>query len=367
MKNCLGIEIGHYRVKIAYMERGKLKKYVSERIETKSMTDMRLYAEFIQDVLHENGILCRNAVFVLRQDDTYVKRLQLPLMTVDQLKLNLPYEFQDYIGDQLNEYQFDYAVISRTEDQLDLLAAACKKELCQQFQKFAKMARLKLVGLVPAVVGLERILEHASQNTGSQTTADKSTKNRNITSQGSDEISLEDAAKITGQTGQTQDGRPMTEKKDYAILDLGTKALRIHFFRKGIYDITRTMEPGCEEIERLRRGDKETVMEMDVDAEDAFWSKKSEEAIDKVLADRYQTIAVQTMRVLNFYSFNNSDNTIDTLYYCGGGARYQALIDTISDTLDIPVKSIGVLLPEVHEDEMPEWRDSPQTFGVMLT
>ena len=59
MKNCLGIEIGHYRVKIAYMERGELKKYVSERIETKSMTDMRLYAEFIQDVLHENGILCR--------------------------------------------------------------------------------------------------------------------------------------------------------------------------------------------------------------------------------------------------------------------------------------------------------------------
>ena len=110
---------------------------------------------------------------------------------------------------------------------------------------------LKLVGLVPAVVGLERILEHASQNTGSQTTANKSTESRNITSQGSDEISLEDAAKITGQTGQTQDGRPMTEKKDYAILDLGTKALRIHFFRKGIYDITRTMEPGCEEIERL--------------------------------------------------------------------------------------------------------------------
>lgn len=44
--------------------------------------------------------------------------------------------------------------------------------------------------------------------------------------------------------------------KDFAVVDLGTKALRVHFFRKGIYDITRTMEPGCEEIERLHRGDK---------------------------------------------------------------------------------------------------------------
>ena len=364
MKNCLGIEIGHYRVKIAYMERGQLKKYVSERIETKSMTDMRLYAEFIQDVLHENEISCRNAVFVLRQDDTYVKRLQLPLMTVDQLKLNLPYEFQDYIGDQLNDYQFDYAVIGRTDEQLDLLAAACKKELCQQFQKLAKMARLKLVGLVPTVVGLERILEHASQNTAARNMTGQGGTSQNTPDQnmpGQNTASAPDAA------AKPQDNKAPAEKKDYAILDLGTKALRIHFFRKGIYDITRTMEPGCEEIERLRRGDKEAVMEMDVDAEDAFWTAKSEEAIDKVLADRYQTIAVQTMRVLNFYSFNNSDNTIDSLYYCGGGARYQALIDTISDTLDIPVKSIGALLPEVHEEDMPEWIDSPQTFGVMLT
>ena len=29
MKNCLGIEIGHYRVKIAYMEHGELQTYVS--------------------------------------------------------------------------------------------------------------------------------------------------------------------------------------------------------------------------------------------------------------------------------------------------------------------------------------------------
>ena len=35
MKNCLGIEIGHYRVKIAYMEHGELQTYVSERLAYK--------------------------------------------------------------------------------------------------------------------------------------------------------------------------------------------------------------------------------------------------------------------------------------------------------------------------------------------
>ena len=154
--------------------------------------------------------------------------------------------------------------------------------------------------------------------------------------------------------------------KDFAVVDLGTKALRVHFFRKGIYDITRTMEPGCEEIERLHRGDKIKLDELDMDAEDAFWTTQSEEAIDRHLQDRYQSIAVQVMRVLNFYSFNNADNTIDTLYYCGGGARYQALISELAETVEIPVKSIGGLLTEAEEENNPEWVDSPQTVGVLL-
>lgn len=335
MKNCLGIEIGHYRVKIAYMERGELKKYISERIDSAYYTDMKPYAEFIQDVLREHDIRCQHVVFVLQQDDTYVKRFHLPLMTVDQLKLNLPYEFQDYIGNQIEEYQFDYGVIERTEESLDILAAACRKELCQQFQKLAKMAHLKLVGLVPAVVGLERILEQAQMK---QADEEEHQKEENA----------------------------QEEKKDYAVLDLGTKALRIHFFKNGIYDVTRTMEPGCEEIELIRRGDKEKVEELGIEVDESFWNADSRREMDKILEDRYRTIAVQAMRVLNFYSFNNANNTIDSLYYCGGGARYKALIDTISDTLDIPVKSIGTLLPEISEEKMPDWIDSPQTYGVLF-
>ena len=318
MKNCLGIEIGHCRIKIAYMERGELKKYVSVRLDNDTLTDMKLYAEFIQDILRENNIHCKNVVFALRQDDAYVKRCRLPLMTTDQLKLNLPYEFHDYIGEELGAYQFDYAVIERTEEQLDLLAAACRKELCGQFKKLAKLSRLKLVGLVPSVVGLERILEYAQ------------------------------------------------ERKDYAVLDLGTQALRIHFFREGVYDITRTMEPGCEEIEQIRLGDKNKMQELGIEVEEENREETDKEKMAAVLEEQYRTRAVQVMRVLNFYSFNNVNNTIDSLYYCGGGARYGELIDALKETLDLPVRSVAELLPEVSLDEEDEWIDSPQAYGVLL-
>lgn len=346
MKNCLGIEIGHYRVKIAYAERGELKEFISERIEGIDRSDMRLYADLIKDLLKEYAIRCRNAVFVIRQEDAYVRRFELPLMTEEQLKMNLPYEFHDYIGDETDKYVFDYAMIGQKEDTMDLLGAACTKELSQEFQKLAKMAHLKLVGLVPAVLGLERILEYAQEE------------------EAEDEAAL--ATTEEKADGKETDGSVEPQKKDYAILDLGTKALRIHFFRQGIYDITRTMEPGCEEIELIRSGDKATLQELGVEPDAESRDENEQKKLDEILTEQYRTRAVQVMRVLNFYSFNHTDNTIDSLYYCGGGARYEELIDMLKETLDLPVRSIKELLPEVSLDGEDEWVDSPQTYGVLL-
>ena len=42
MKNCLGIELGNYRIKIAFMEKNVLAEYFSERIENGEKADHRL-------------------------------------------------------------------------------------------------------------------------------------------------------------------------------------------------------------------------------------------------------------------------------------------------------------------------------------
>lgn len=320
MKNCLGIEIGNYRIKIAYMEKGVLREYISERIEEGAKPDARLCAETIRDLLAQKMIRCKKAVFVLRQEDSYVKKFKLPFMTTEQLKLNLPYEFQDYIGERLDAFQYDYAMIDRTDDGMELLAAACRKELCQQFEKIAKLAKLKIVGIVPSAIGLERILERAFHG----------------------------------------------EKKDFAVLDLRTRAVMVHFFNDGIYEITRTMEIGCMEIEKIWNRDPEMIRELGLDPDESAWDENDKKNLKSTLDERYRSIGIQIMRVLNFYSFNNTDNTIDTLYYCGGGARFKELIDAIQANLDLPVKSLGELAPEVDLEKMPEWLDSPQTYGVLL-
>lgn len=300
MKNCLGIEIGHYRIKIAYAENGELREFISERVEGIDRNDMRQYADLIKDLLKEYAIRCRNVVFVIRQEDAYVRRFELP----------------------------------------------------QQFEKLAKMAHLKLVGLVPAVLGLEWILEYAEERMADEKKALETKLN---------------AEPHKKEEKENAEGAEKSETvKDYAILDLGTQALRIHFFRQGIYDITRTMEPGCEEIEQIRLGDKNKMQELGIEVEEENREETDKEKMAAVLEEQYRTRAVQVMRVLNFYSFNNVNNTIDSLYYCGGGARYGELIDALKETLNLPVRSVAELLPEVSLDEEDEWIDSPQAYGVLL-
>lgn len=324
MKNCLGIELGNYRIKIAYMEKNVLAEYFSERIENGEKPDHRLIAQTVRELLTEKNVRCKKAVFVLKQEDSYVKRVHMPLMTVDQLKLNLPYEFHDYTGDRSADYRYDYALIDRDEKEMDLLAAACRKDLCEEIAEIAKLAKLKIVGIVPAAVGLERILERA------------------------------------------EGGEKDREKKDFAVLDLRNRAVMIHFFRKGIYDMTRNMEPGCSEIELLVGKNKEKLTEFGLDADESLWEEQEKNRYQGLLDERLQSIAVQVMRVMNFYSFNNADNTIDALYYCGSGAKYEPLLRTVSENVGIPLKSLAELAPEVDHERMPEWMDSPQTYGVLL-
>lgn len=301
MKRLLGMEIGQYRIKLAYLEQGRLKKFLSARKEEAGSPEKRQDAKQIRELLDAHHIRCKQVVFVLPQEQTYVKRLSLPLLTTEQLKRTLPYEFVDYIGEQMDEYQFDYAVLERNDKQLDLLAAACKRELCDQLERFAKQAGLKLVGLVPAVIGLERLLNPNQDN-----------------------------------------------KQDFVVIDLGFRAIRIYFFRQGFYDTTRILEPGCEELEQ--------IVQTEGEASEAF-------------SQCCQTIAIQIMRVVTFYSFNHIDNTLDTLYYCGGGARYQTLLSALDQAVEIPAKSLNEWVPDLDltEAETADWLDSPQTLGVLLT
>lgn len=322
----VGIDIGNYRIKISYIVKGELKDVFVETLPDNIVKDgMVQYwdamADFLKEIFQSHGIHCRNVIFTLPSSGVYMRVVDLPRMTVKQLQLNLPFEFHDYISEPTEKYFYDYAVIEEGEKTMKLLAVACSRELIDRYRTLAKRAKLNAVGLVPDVLGFQRVLRRYNALFR------------------------------------------VPDTKDYAILDMGDRSFKLHFFRHGVYEVTRPLEPGARHIAEIAaeiRGTDVHIGQLAAESnQDDVLAHENMEAL-------YESSAVQIMRAMNFYSYSNTNNTIDTLYYCGGAANYPALLQTIEETMNLPMRPLTDLMPYTEPSLEAALLLSPQSYGVAL-
>lgn len=335
----LGFEIGNYSLKISVCSGNQLLQteevpLPENMVRENKIVSFDAMADFLKETLKEMKNTARECAYVLPADDCYVKRVTVPLMTESQLSVNLPFEFHDYITENMDHYIYDYAVISRTDKDLDLMAAAFAKEDGEQLIQMFKRAGLKLVRIVPDALCLQNLLA---------------------------------ASDIPG--------------KDYMILDMGFQRSRLHFFQKGIFEITRIMDFGGMQIEQLIADDQ------GIDIHIAQLKMESgDEAVLSLpcVTDLFESFSAEVRRVMNFYNYNHPDNTIDALYCCGGCARIDALCRNLETDCGLHVLPVSALFTGHEQDsilplstksagkqpasaESPADIDrSPQSFGIML-
>ena len=328
-KKILGIEIGNCRLKIAICSDYNLERLITadlpdNLVQEDEIVSWEAMAEFIKEVIKENKISVKNAAVVIPEKLVYTKHVVMPAMTVDQLKVNLPYEFHDYITEDKDKYFYDYAVINKTSDtdgnltEMELMAVAAPKETINQYKTLFRRAGLRLTLIAPDYSAIRNIIK------------------------------------------DYEEVNAVKEPGDYAVLDIGHKTVKLYFFTQGEYEITRLMEAGCEEIdfyiaetrnieEHIARIYKET--------------NKDDILHDTGCEEIYSQMAIEVMRVLNFYNFNHPDNRLDALYYCGGGSLITPLVDAIAGATEVNVVSLDQLLTDKYEDTTKILM-GPQALGI---
>ena len=127
MAKLLGIDIGYDSVKLALVSGKQVKKTAIASMPKRLMRDGRLASpeamgELLAQTMKKNGIHCSSAAVAFSNEAVFVRNVTMPVMGADQLSLNLPYEFRDYITEELKNYVFDYAMLS------DAAAAAASAE-----------------------------------------------------------------------------------------------------------------------------------------------------------------------------------------------------------------------------------------------
>lgn len=320
-KTTIGIDIGAGALKMVQWDGAQIRRAVSAPLPDNLVKEGRIVsyeamADFIKETARGNRVSGRDCAVVLPAGLAFLRRVSLPAMSVDQLAVNLPYEFRDYLTMGKDQYFYDYAVneLRKNEDgaplELDLTAAAVPKAVIAEYRDMFRRAGLKLRTAVPAECAYANLLRfHAGTD-------------------------------------------PSGAAREYCILDLGHAATRVHIFAGPRFEATRVIDYGAGTV------DLAIADALSVDEHVARTFKESNhDGAQELEGPRniYTAIATEMRKAVNFYRFNNRESDLRDAYCCGGGARIAALTDAIGRAVDLDLHSAAGLMPPagVEEDLSP--------------
>lgn len=322
-KSILGIDIGYDSLKLALVSGKQIRKTAVVPMPQNLIREGRIIStetmgELIRRTMKEHGIRCGRAALALPNETVFIRSVTMPLMSVDQLNYNLPFEFRDYITDEMKDYLFDYAVVSNGEEKkeeeeksaeeeegenggqvMELMAVAAPKSLLEESRETMHRAGLKLVKAAPTVCALQALIR-----------------------------------------ANTPKGEESAQ--EYCILDLGYQAIRMYMFRGDRHMVTRVLELGMNSLDQVIS----EAYSVDVHLAHTYLLSNYEDCQSKeYCVNAYGTITVELMRALNFYRFSNPDSRLEDIWVCGGGACIRPLQESIAETLDLRIHTAGELIP----------------------
>lgn len=305
----LGIDIGNRAVHVVLWDGKQLKRAISEPLPEGLVRDGRIVsaaamAEFFKSLRKNHRLGGGQASLVLHSNECFCRRFDVPAMSHNQLKVNISYEFRDFITQEKEKYFYDYAVLQQLEDgaKLDLMAAAVAKETIASYEDLLHRSGFRLQVAVPEEVAYTNLFNHFVKE---------------------------------------------SDQGSVCLLDLGHAAIGLHMFRGGLYQTGRSLDYGCSALD-------------DVIAEHfhvapyvacTYRETNYEGCQDlEVCKEVYGHIALEVLKAVNYYNYSNAEQPIETICCWGGGQKLQPLMDTLADTLSVPVKGWEELLGDLGQD-----------------
>lgn len=310
-KKLLGLDIGAYCVKLVAVEGTQVLKSSSFPLSDHMLREGRIVsmdamAEELRVACRETRFGIRDCAVVLSPRVAFTRKITLPPMTSEQLQVNLPYEFHDYIQQDKELYFYDYAVVALNRDKegtpksMELLVAATEKELIAEYRATLKKAGLKLRVAMPKCLAYRNLIRYDQQTS------------------------------------------PDNHPDEYCVVDLGHTSIRMHMYRGSVYEVTRIIEFGGNSLDTLIADARAVDLHVAADYKLANYENVLELGVCKGL---YNRIALEMLRAINFYGFNTPDSNLRDVYIGGGLASVPPLMQAIRDSLELNLHDISELMP----------------------
>jgi type IV pilus assembly protein PilM len=140
-KGVVGLDIGSATVKLVELKERKggtyqlvrlgIEPLSPEAIVDGSIMDSSLVVDAIQKLTAQTGVKAQNFATSVSGHSVIIKKIQLPMMALDELSESIRWEAEQHIPFDINDVRLDYVTLSGDEpgrEDMDVLLVAVKKE-----------------------------------------------------------------------------------------------------------------------------------------------------------------------------------------------------------------------------------------------
>lgn len=305
----VGFDIGGGNMKIA-VARGDGFRMETVRLpdnlvdEDGMITLPNAFSQFLRKTRKELRIPSGAAALAIPPGQVICRLAVMPEMTQDQLLLNLPYEFTDFIQGAADQYFCDYAMCGSVpgdeEGTMTMMAAAAAKRHLEGYVRMFSSGGVRLKKLVPQEMALIELCRSQSKRDGAE---------------------------------------------EFCFVDLGHRQTRITVVVGDRVQATRSLAIGGRDIDHAIADE----LGLDVFLANSYKVSGNATALESVaVADKCQELAVEIRKVVTFYQYTYRENKLEGIYLVGGGAALEPLRQAIENTVEeLPLLDSGKLLRTV--------------------
>ncbi|MDO4538508.1 MAG: pilus assembly protein PilM [Coriobacteriales bacterium] len=305
----VGVDIGTGSVKMAYREGGAVKlvsRALPENIVGEDgVVAPETLASLMAELRKEEKVGPKNVVLVLSDNNTFFRHVTLPPMSESELKLNLPYEFRDYIDEDPGTYVYDYAVdeIPMSEEgnpeRLELYAAAVSRKLLDSRSTLLRKAGFRLKVAIPPQMAYARLLlGYLERN-------------------------------------------PIEDGLHQVFIDIGYERVSVHLYHGFKFKASKTIDFGCRDLDMTIAD----LKHVDRHVASTYKQTNFEGVLDSPECEAvYDQLCFEINKVINFYNFSNAED-VERIYLLGGGVEIPQLLQVVINSFPIPLETAVMVMP----------------------
>jgi type IV pilus assembly protein PilM len=233
-----------------------------------------------------------------------IKKINLPLMTRDELEESIQWEAEQYIPFDINDVNIDVQILNPVGDdagQMEVLLVAAKKDMINDYTAIVQEA-----GLNPVVMDV-------------------------------DSFAIENCFDLN---------YDLSPDDTVVLVNIGASIININVLRGGLTAFTRDITLGgnqyTEEIQKQLNVSYEEAEALKIGGDIVRDSQAVvPEEVEGIIRSVSENVATEIQRSLDFYAATSTEDEISRIFLSGGSARIPGLTRTIQEKTGLPVELVN--------------------------